>query len=344
MLETPAALSRRDFLKLSSAGLLGLLLTELQFDYVLAAEAIKEGRAALSGISIYEAPSFNAKQIDILNRDQVVPITAEVAGDDETAYNRLWYCIENNGYAYSGWIQPVKTVFNSPVYDIPPTGILGEITIPFVAIRQQPNSLYRTGFRLYYGSTHWIQEIVINKDDETIWYRLDDEPSQVSYFIPAEAVRISTAEELTLLSPDIPNELKSIYVDLAGQTVMAFEDEKPVLMSRLSSGTKGTRTPSGSYRTYHKSPTVHMSDGDDGKNQTYDLPGVPWVTFFTGTGVSFHGTYWHNDFGHPRSHGCINLPLPAAKFIYRWTLPTVPPQECYLHKPGEGTNVQIGKI
>ena len=55
----------------------------------------------------------------------------------------------------------------------------------------------------------------------------------------------------------------------------------------------------------------------------FDLPGVPWVLYITKSGISFHGTYWHNDYGHPRSHGCINLTPQAAKWLYRWTSPVV---------------------
>jgi lipoprotein-anchoring transpeptidase ErfK/SrfK len=83
------------------------------------------------------------------------------------------------------------------------------------------------------------------------------------------------------------------------------------------------------------------NDGEEGAGHPYDLPGVPWVSFFTGTGISFHGTYWHNDYGQPRSHGCVNLTPADAKFIYRWTRPAVPPETQYLHLPGEGTLVQI---
>jgi hypothetical protein len=53
----------------------------------------------------------------------------------------------------------------------------------------------------------------------------------------------------------------------------------------------------------------------------FDLPGVPWSTFFTCEGIAIHGTYWHNDFGLPRSHGCVNVPISVAKWIYFWTDP-----------------------
>lgn len=123
--------------------------------------------------------------------------------------------------------------------------------------------------------------------------------------------------------------------------VTAFEGETMVFSSRCSSGGKGTRTPTGEFFTYHKGPSVHMNNQDEDTKNHYDLPGVPWCTFFTGYGNAFHGTYWHNDYGRPRSHGCVNLPSEDAKWIYRWSRPNVPTGEDYLHLPGEGTRVQI---
>ena len=72
----------------------------------------------------------------------------------------------------------------------------------------------------------------------------------------------------------------------------------------------------------------------------FDLPGVPWVLYITEGGISFHGTYWHNDYGRPRSHGCINLTPQAAKWVFRWTMPSVPPDKelIYGHV---GTKVEI---
>jgi lipoprotein-anchoring transpeptidase ErfK/SrfK len=84
-----------------------------------------------------------------------------------------------------------------------------------------------------------------------------------------------------------------------------------------------------------------MTNQGDAKIGIYDLPGVPWCSFFTSTGIAFHGAYWHNDFGQPRSHGCVNLPTSAAKFLYRWATPNVPPEANYLHKPGTGTTVHV---
>ena len=60
----------------------------------------------------------------------------------------------------------------------------------------------------------------------------------------------------------------------------------------------------------------------------------------TESGISFHGTYWHNDFGRPRSHGCINLTAQAAKWLYRWTMPAVHASEQFVYED-RGTKVEI---
>jgi lipoprotein-anchoring transpeptidase ErfK/SrfK len=52
--------------------------------------------------------------------------------------------------------------------------------------------------------------------------------------------------------------------------------------------------------------------------QVYDLPGVPWTLYFTAQGAAIHGAYWHNEFGNPHSHGCVNLPPKEAKLMYDW--------------------------
>jgi lipoprotein-anchoring transpeptidase ErfK/SrfK len=72
----------------------------------------------------------------------------------------------------------------------------------------------------------------------------------------------------------------------------------------------------------------------------FDLPGVPWVQYITPSGISFHGTFWHNDFGRPRSHGCINLSMSAAKWLYLWSSPQVAVQKEFSFG-GIGTQVEI---
>jgi hypothetical protein len=58
-------------------------------------------------------------------------------------------------------------------------------------------------------------------------------------------------------------------------------------------------------------------------------------------GISLHGTYWHNDFGRPRSHGCVNLSPSAAKWLYRWSMPIVPPEKQYKYEYANATRVDV---
>jgi len=336
-------LTRRDFLKLSGAGLLGLALSTWRVSRVLAGAPSlrRQGRVCWYRLDIYDAPSFSAEILKTYGRDKILPITGEVIGGSETDYNRIWYKIGDEGFAYSGWVQPVYTSYNMPVFEIPQCGALAEITVPVVYVRLQPGAYYRKKFPLYYGATFWVKELVQDLDvSGRFWYRVYDDISETSWYIPSYALRVIPYEELAPLSPNVPNALKSIYVDLASQTLVAFEGDKAVLTSRIASGYPGTETPTGEFLTYHKGPSIHMRDSV-GEKVTYDLPGVPWVSFFAGDGAALHGTYWHNDFGTPQSHGCINLPNDAAKFLYLWTLPVVPPDEDYVYKPGEGTLVKI---
>lgn len=85
------------------------------------------------------------------------------------------------------------------------------------------------------------------------------------------------------------------------------------------------QTPKGEHFCYRKTPSQHMWGGAVGNEGSFDLPGIPWVTYFVTTGVAFHGTYWHNDFGLPRSHGCVNLTSENSKWIFRWTRPVHDP-------------------
>ena len=55
----------------------------------------------------------------------------------------------------------------------------------------------------------------------------------------------------------------------------------------------------------------------------YDGPGISWTSFFVGQGVAVHAAHWHNDFGSPQSHGCVNCPPEDAKWIFRWCQPLV---------------------
>jgi hypothetical protein len=296
----------------------------------------------LSGIGLYVEPAFKATKLHAYGRDEVVSITGEVTGEAGNPFNTKWYALNGEGYTYSGWVQPVESNYQIPQYEIPAAGRLAEITVPYSITRLQPSLWAKNGYRIYFGTTHWVTGISINRHEKSIWYDIYDFHLRKTFYVEAADMRLVPYDELTLLSPDVPESSKIIHVDTATQTVTAFEGDTAVFSARCSSGGKSTKTPLGEFLTYHKGSTIHMTnDGAAGAGRGFDLPGVPWVTFFTSTGVSFHGTYWHNDYGTPRSHGCVNLLPEDAKFLYRWSSPLVPADTQYLHLPGTGTRVEI---
>ncbi len=118
----------------------------------------------------------------------------------------------------------------------------------------------------------------------------------------------------TLLPTPVPlgsNGERWIDVDLSEQLLIAYEGYTPVQWVLVSTGLPRTPTVVGRYRIYVKYEATLMS-GDD-----YYLPNVPHTMYFY-QGYGLHGAYWHNNFGRPMSHGCVNLPLPEAEWLYNW--------------------------
>ncbi len=120
-----------------------------------------------------------------------------------------------------------------------------------------------------------------------------------------------------------PKSNKRIEVDLTNQTTKAYEGDKLIYNFLISSG-KWDRTPTGNFKIWTKVRSQKMSGGSKSLGTYYYLPNVPYVMFFYNdkvakkTGYSFHGTYWHNNFGVPMSHGCINMITKEAGLLYNW--------------------------
>lgn len=348
--------SRRDFLKFSSSAALGLFSSTLGLPLVKPAGSqpvlqpapTELGRVAYNKVRVYDIPDTNGNELTSHKFDEVLILAGQVTGLDETAYNRVWYQLQSGGYVYSGGIQPVNNIFNTPVTDIPKQspGLLAELTVPFTDARWKATRESRRGYRLYYGTTYWVRA-VLEDLEKNLWYRIYDDLFQLTFYIRAIHMRIIPPEELTPISAHVPDDHKMILVSLPEQLLVAYEDLRPVFTAKISSGVgKGERsrssTPTGGFLTFFKRAAGHMSGGD-GISSFYDLPGVPWASYLNVHGVSIHGTYWHNDYGKPHSHGCINLPPEEAKWIFRWSTPQVPDGKRFIYKPGIGTQVYVSE-
>jgi lipoprotein-anchoring transpeptidase ErfK/SrfK len=121
---------------------------------------------------------------------------------------------------------------------------------------------------------------------------------------------------------------KSITVSLGQQWLYAYEGDVLVFDAPVSTGKDGFNTPVGSFAIYAKTPLQTMSGTING--ESYSVPNVPHAMYINGD-VALHGTYWHNLFGSGvrPSHGCINLPLYSAAWLYEWAPMGTPVQVTY---------------
>lgn len=334
--------SRRAFLKLSGVTLAGAALASHrrpQFDPSWPqGPDVRLGRGVITLVGrppVVSRPHLEGKLLYNLDEDQVVHIRREVVGLGVLPHNHVWFELDD-GYVYSSYLQPVMNLPNMPLTTIPADGVWTEVSIPYVDALAEPAPGAVLIYRLYYSTVFKIVDVTTAADG-SVWYRVYDENGARMY-APAAAFRPIPDEELTPISPNVDPADKTLAIYLKEQALSAFEGQVEVFRTRISSGSfffgdDGTTllngTPSGPHPIWSKRFSRHMIGGtvEDG----YDLPGIGWVAYFASNGAALHSTYWHNDFGRPKSHGCLNCRPDDAKWVFRWTMPHVP------YQPGDVT-------
>lgn len=321
-------LSRRDFLKLG-----GLALGTAAFSPLIPSQPAFDDaslvRVATTSVSVYQEPSDESNIAGTWYRDELVHVYEEVKGlSGEPKHNPIWYRVWG-GYMHRARLQRVKILYNKPLEALP-EGMrqLVEVTVPYTQCYQFSNRYgWQPNLRLYYESVHWVDEIREGPDG-TPWYRVFD--ASGVYYVSSLHVRRIPHEDLSPISPDVPLTEKRIDVNLTTQKVTALEYDKPVFEAKIASGAPSARkpgqistvTPIGDFRVFEKKPAVHMGNGNLVADvDDYELPGVSWVLYFTEHGHAFHGTFWHDNFGTPMSHGCLNMRTSEARWLFRWALP-----------------------
>lgn len=323
-------LSRRDILKLGGLSLGSLAFTPSLTDNL----SFDDGslvRVATESVSVHSQPNDDSRIVSTWYRDELVHVYGEVVAETPT-YNPVWYRVWG-GYMHRARLQKVKILYNNLLPSLAEgERRLVEVTVPY----SQPWRVTKAygwqqlGFRLYFGSVHWVEAIEAGPHGDT-WYRIYDDLTGYPYHVNAMHVKPIPLEELTPISPEIEVQHKRIDVDLTMQTLTAYEYDQSVFHTTISSGLPNgprgadgisTKTPEGEFRIQDKMPAKHMGNGNlFAEADDYELPGVPWTCFFTAQGHAFHGTYWHENYGVPMSHGCINMRTEEAKWLFRWALP-----------------------
>ena len=355
-IQTTTNLSRREFLGRSLIG--AAVLVFGQFELPVFSETYRLGRVNVGMTEIKSRPDPDSLTIGKVYEDAVLPWLREVVGRRPWRYNQRW--VETpEGYIWLPYLQRVKNLLNQPLEELPLSsegaGLWAEISVPFldVSLDNPPARspwLKNTEMpRLYYSQTFWIDQI--KKDEQgQVWYRVNEKYGYGDLlWAKAEGFKPLTIEEVAPINPNGEN--KKVIVNVSGQTLSCYEGQNEVHFTQVSTGimndlngnpTQKWETPVGKRPIWRKLISVHMTGGSTGGG--YDIPGVSWTTLFEGNGVAIHSTFWHNNFGEPMSHGCVNCRPEDAQWIFRWTLPEVPydPGDVTVQMPG-GTIVEVVK-
>ena len=336
--------SRREFLKLSALSLgslalgpRGKQLHALQ-DFP---DAERLGRVGWYSVELKQRPDHDSNTVGVLYEDSVVPWLRETVGYRPFRNNQR-YVETPDGYIWSGDLIPVQNVRNVPLTTLPQTGgesgFWVEVTVPWVDIVMD-NPPPRSNFfqyrvennlplRLYCSQILWVDLIRVD-DTGKIWYRVNERygnPGDM-FWAPGEAFRPITEAELAPISPEIEDKHVEVRIRWEEQILSCYEGNAEVYFCRVSTGKSDGSTPvsaiaSPGFQIWRKLHSLHMSGGTNAEG--WDLPGIGWTSLFHGDGVAIHSTFWHNNFGEPMSHGCVNASPDDAKWIYRWTQPIVP--------------------
>ena len=213
-----------------------------------------------------------------------------------------------------------------------------------------PVGIILAGFVLYFSSQSFLKETFCGCGpplaEENGEYKVDEKQT----FFNNEKIDYQLAE----LTPSFESlagqegavlgsttDERWLEIDLSEQKLRAHNGNNIDYEFLISSG-KWAPTPTGEFRIWIKLKYTKMEGGKKENNTYYYLPNVPYTQYFY-RGYGVHGAYWHNNFGHPMSHGCINMAISDAEKLFYWTSPSLDQGKgiAYSSKESPGTKVII---
>jgi lipoprotein-anchoring transpeptidase ErfK/SrfK len=205
-----------------------------------------------------------------------------------------------------------------------------DIDFPFALIRKKDAKFWlyeKSKNRLVdAGTAPYFAAVKLTGKQKFFRNKLHYETADGKYVSDREAARIEPAKRMPKWGK---NGEKWIDVNLTQQRLVLYEGTKPVFATLISSGEAGledpkhtTATKRGIFRIHTKHVTATMDSDEIGEE--FELRDVPYVQYFDKEGYALHGAYWHDRFGTPKSHGCINLTPEDARRIFFWTEPQLP--------------------
>ncbi|HYO48280.1 MAG TPA: L,D-transpeptidase, partial [Chloroflexia bacterium] len=146
-----------------------------------------------------------------------------------------------------------------------------------------------------------------------LWYRVSEEPEAPMYVQASMVKKVAPVK-----FEGARYKGRWVNINISQQVVTAYEDGTPVMVTLASTGTSKTPTELGVWKIFYRLPKQDMRGGSRAAGDYYYLKDVPYPQYFHSSGEGLHGTYWHDNFGRPMSHGCVNLSTPIAGWFYRW--------------------------
>ena len=258
--------------------------------------------------------------------------------DFETGRRRYWRTLSNGYIPYERMVELTGSTFRGVAEPHLPLAFVVQSEGTPIQRQNERGTLVGAGTLPYHSSFAVSGELTV---------------SRKSYLTTEDGLLVR-ADLVTRIDAAVPPEgvapgERWLDVDLDHQSLVAYEGDRPVYVTLVSTGRvrKGNNpllnheTPAGRYRLLSKHTTATM-DGDHAIFGAYSLEDVPHVQFFKGA-YALHGAFWHDRFGRPSSHGCINLAPEDARWLFEWTLPEVPKpwHAAYPLVPAKGSTLII---
>jgi lipoprotein-anchoring transpeptidase ErfK/SrfK len=241
-------------------------------------------------------------------------------GERSKDKGRRWLRTARGGYVEAG------RVYGKKVYDFEGAVLEEGTEFPFGFVYDEKAAAYELKED---GSLKRLKKLEhrsfvdLEPETKTIGDREYYQSSE-GFWVRASVLRI--AEPGTMPEELDPWE-RWVDVSLSKQMLVAYEGDKPVFATLVSTGKKGNkeesfRTPKGKWRIQSKHISSSMA-GSTATDGDYSIQDVPWTMFFEGN-YALHGAFWHSRFGRTRSHGCVNLGPSDARWLFYWTTPFLP--------------------
>jgi hypothetical protein len=206
--------------------------------------------------------------------------------------------------------------------------LAGDVSLPVGFVRSRNALLYagspERGLSIARRLDH-RESLVLSGRDARFGSRRYVETRDGAWVAESELLRIERNDHLP---PWATGTRTWIHVAIASQTLVAYVGSAPVYATLVSTGSDGLAepaesraTPRGEFLVHTKHVTATMSGDELGDE--FDLRDVPYVQYFR-DGYAFHASYWHDAFGTPKSHGCVNLSPADARWLFHFTEPAVP--------------------